>query len=117
MDPEEIKRQKLAEMQQKIQNDPEAQAQMQQQLEEQRAQQEMQKQKIMRQILSEEARSRLARIKMAKPQFAEQVEYQLIQLAQSGRLPIPLDDNNFRVILDKIHESAKPKRSFSITRR
>jgi len=113
MDPEEIKQKKLQEMQAKAQ-DPEYQRQVQ----EQQMQYEMQKQKVLRQILSEDARSRLARIKLAKPQFAQQVEMQLIQLAQAGRLPVPLTDEYFKGLLDKIYDMNKStKKEITITRR
>ncbi|WP_184232054.1 DNA-binding protein [Methanococcus maripaludis] len=119
MNPEEIRQRRLQEMQAKAQaqgaaNDPEAQRRMQ----EQQMQYEMQKQKILRQILSEEARSRLARIKLAKPQFAEQVEMQLIQLAQAGKLPVPLTDEYFKGLLDKIYEMNRPaKKEITIMRK
>ncbi len=83
----------------------------------QQMQYELQKQKILRQILSEEARSRLARIKLAKPEFAEQVEVQLIQLAQMGRLPIPVSDAQLKMLLDKIYEANKPKKEIKIMRK
>ena len=49
-----------------------------------------QKEALLKQILSPEARQRLTNLKMVKPDFTEQIELQLIQLAQSGKMPIPL---------------------------
>ena len=72
--------------------DEQKQAQAEQQL-------EMQKQELLRQILSPEARQRLANLKMIKPEFTEQLELQLIQLAQSGKLPIPMSDAQLKQIL------------------
>ncbi|AEF96148.1 DNA-binding protein [Methanotorris igneus] len=112
MDLEEIKRRKLLEMQKKLEEQEKLQ-----QLQEQQMQYQLQKQKILRQILTEEARSRLARIRMAKPEFAEQVELQLIQLAQMGRLPIPVTDEQLKLLLDRIHEATKKKREFKIIRK
>jgi programmed cell death protein 5 len=62
-------------------------------------QMEAQKQALLRQILSPEARQRLTNLKMVKPEFTEQIELQLIQLAQAGKLPIPLSDAQLKQIL------------------
>jgi programmed cell death protein 5 len=88
---EAIRRRKLLALQQKM-TDEQRQAQAEQQL-------EMQKQELLRQILSPEARQRLANLKMVKPEFIEQLELQLIQLAQAGKLPIPLSDDQLKQIL------------------
>ena len=88
---EAIRRRKLLALQQKM-TDEQKQAQAEQQL-------EMQKQELLRQILSPEARQRLANLKMVKPEFTEQLELQLIQLAQAGKLPIPLSDAQLKQIL------------------
>jgi programmed cell death protein 5 len=88
---EEIRRRKLLAMQQRM-TDEQKQAQAEQQL-------EAQKQALLRQILSPEARQRLTNLKMIKPQFTEQLELQLIQLAQAGKLPTPLPDAQLKQIL------------------
>lgn len=88
---EAIRRKKLLALQQKL-SDEQRQAQVEQQL-------EAQKQALLRQILSPEARQRLTNLKMVKPEFAEQLELQLIQLAQVGKLPIPLSDAQLKQIL------------------
>ncbi|MCJ7561190.1 DNA-binding protein [Candidatus Bathyarchaeota archaeon] len=88
---EGIRRRKLLALQQKMTNE-QKQDQAEQQL-------EMQKQELLRQILSPEARQRLANLKMIKPEFTEQLELQLIQLAQSGKLPIPMSDAQLKQIL------------------
>jgi programmed cell death protein 5 len=36
---------------------------------------------------------------MVKAEFAEQIEMQLIQMAQTGKLPIPLSDAQLKGIL------------------
>jgi programmed cell death protein 5 len=95
-------------------------AEMQQQAEQQAAQQEqakqheMQVQSVLRQILTPEARDRLANIRLANPQMAESVEMQLIQLAQSGRLRGVIDDAMLRNILGQI---TPQKREITIQRR
>jgi programmed cell death protein 5 len=62
-------------------------------------QMEAQKQALLRQILSPESRQRLTNLKMIKPEFTEQIELQLIQLAQVGKIPIPLPDAQLKQIL------------------
>ncbi len=63
---------------------------------------EIQKRAAIQQILTPEARSRLANVRAAKPEFAEQLEIQLIQLAQSGRLGSKITDTQLRAILNKL---------------
>ena len=88
---DEIRRRKLLAMQQRM-GDDQKQAQAERQL-------EAQKQALLRQILSPEARQRLSNLKMVKPEFTDQLELQLIQLAQAGKLPIPLSDAQLKQIL------------------
>jgi programmed cell death protein 5 len=87
----EIRKRKLLAMQQRM-GDEQKQAQAEKQL-------EAQKQALLRQILSPEARQRLTNLNMIKPEFTEQLELQLIQLAQAGKLPIPLPDEQLKQIL------------------
>lgn len=61
---------------------------------------------IMQQIMTPEARERLANIRVARPDFARQVEILLIQLYQSGRLKA-LDDDQFKALLEKISGSQR----------
>jgi len=100
---ERIKQRKLQELKQ--------QAMQQQIAEQQQKQYENKKYQIMRLILSQEARQRLENIRMVKPQFAEQVELQLIQLYQAGRLKgsTPLQDKAFKKLLEKITSTGKKK--------
>lgn len=60
---------------------------------------EAQKENLLRSILSPEARQRLTNLKMVKPEFTEQLELQLIQLAQQGKISVPLADEQLRQIL------------------
>ena len=91
---EEIKRRKMAELQQ--------QAAVQEQQEEAKEQYDQQRQAALRQILTVEARERMARLKIARPDFAEAVENQLIMAAQSGQLRGVVDDNALVQILEKL---------------
>ncbi len=68
---------------------------------------EAQKQAILRSILTQEARQRLTNIRMVKPEFAEQIELQLIQLAQTGRLKTPLDDDQLKEVLKRLQGQRK----------
>ena len=102
---EEIRRRKLSAMQQRMTNE-QKQAQAEKQL-------EAQKQALLRQILSPEARQRLTNLKMVKQQFTEQLELQLIQLAQTGKLPIPVSDAQLKRILIQLQSR---KREIKIRR-
>jgi programmed cell death protein 5 len=95
---EAIKRRRLEQMQHQ-------QAGAQYQAAQQQAQQQQvdeAKQTILRQILTPDARERLTSLKLARPQLAEQVEMQLISLAQSGRLQTMIDDAKLKVLLQQI---------------
>jgi len=70
--------------------------------EEEEKETEAKKQMILGQILTQEAKERLERVKIAKPELAENVENQLILLLQSGRLSQQIDDNSLKMILRKI---------------
>jgi programmed cell death protein 5 len=91
---EEIRRRKLLELQRRV-GEEQGNIQAQQQL-------EMQKQALLRSILTPEARQRLANLKMVRPEFTSQLELQLIQLAQQGKIPIPLTDKQLKQILIQI---------------
>ena len=75
---------------------------------------EQQKRAILRRILSPEAKERLNRLKMVKPEFAAQLELQLIQIVQSGRISVPITDNQLKTMLSKLQSS---KREINIRRR
>ncbi len=60
------------------------------------------KQSLLRQILTPEARERLGRIRLVRPEFVEQLELQLIQAAQSGRIKLPITDTQLKELLTKL---------------
>jgi programmed cell death protein 5 len=68
----------------------------------------------LRRILTPEARERLGRIRLAKPDIAASVEQQLLQLAASGRLQRQVDDATLRALLERIMPD---RREITITRR
>jgi programmed cell death protein 5 len=88
---EELRKRKLLQLQREV-DEEQKRAQVGQQL-------EQQKQALLRSILTSEARQRLTNLKMVKPDFTAQLELQLIQLAQQGKLPIPLGDERLKQIL------------------
>jgi programmed cell death protein 5 len=75
---------------------------------------EQDKQALLRSILAPEARQRLANLKMIKPDLVSQLEMQIIQLAQQGRVPIPMGDEQLKKILVQLQAR---RRETTITRR
>jgi programmed cell death protein 5 len=96
---EELRRRRALELQQKT-------AQEQQQSEAEKRL-EVQKQALMRRILTQEARQRLTNLKMVRPEFALQLELQLIQIAQQGKIELPIDDEQFKEILQRLQSDRK----------
>ncbi len=88
---EELKRRKLASMQSRgTEAGREEQAQR---------EAEARKQQVLRIILSPEARQRLTNIRITRPEVAESIELQLIQLYQSGRLRNQISDEQLKTML------------------
>ncbi len=93
-DIDELKEKKMEEMKKQMESN---------EVEEQkRKQMEQQKKALLKQILTTEARSRLSNLRMAKPEFTKNVEMQLIQLAKTGRLDLPINDDQLKEILKKV---------------
>ena len=63
---------------------------------------ETQKRQAMMQLLTPEARARLANIRLTKPEFVDQIEIQLIQLAQAGRVQSKITDEQLKELLRKL---------------
>ena len=101
----------------KAQRMAELQARQQQGAEQQRAaaEAEAQKQNVMRRLLTPEARLRLANIKLVRPEFGQQLEVELIQIAQGGRVPLPITDEQLKRLLVQL-EGQQKKRDISIRR-
>ncbi|MDI3476053.1 MAG: programmed cell death protein 5 [Thermococcaceae archaeon] len=107
-DIEEIRKRKLMELQKRY-------------LEQQKAQEEALRREmeleaqidaIMRKILTPEARERLGRVKLVRPELARQVELILVQLYQAGQIREPLSDEKLKKILAQV--DARTRRDFKI---
>jgi len=107
-DIEEIRKRKLMELQRRY-------------LEQQKAQEEAMKREmelqaqidaIIRKILTPDARERLGRVKLVRPELARQVELVLVQLYQAGQIREPIDDAKLKKILAQI--DARTRREFRI---
>ena len=103
---EEIRRRKLAELQSQAQSEQAAQARQ--------AEQQAQKDVVLRAILEPEARERLVRVRMARPDVAAALEHQLLVLYQQGRVRSKIDDPTLRELLARV---APKSRDTTIERR
>lgn len=102
---DQLRKRRLLELRRRIAEEQQ-QAQVQQQI-------EVQKQALLRRILTPDARRRLTNLKMVKPEFAQQLELQLIQLAQQGKMSIPVTDEQLKDILVRLQSG---RREFKIRR-
>jgi programmed cell death protein 5 len=102
----EIRRKRLAQMQQ--------QAVDQQEDMEKQQRQDAQIQMILMQVLEPEARERLNTIKLTKPEFARAVVQQLVMLAQSGRIKQKITDAQLKELLKQL---VPAKKDFKIRRK
>jgi programmed cell death protein 5 len=100
-----LRKRRMLELQQRMAEE-QKQAQAQQQL-------ENQKQALLRRILTPKARSRLTNLRMVKPEFTQQLELQLLQLAQQGRINIPITDEQLKELLVKLQSG---RRDYKIRR-
>lgn len=109
---EEIRKKRLAQLQEQqnaLQSDPNNAYRQ----EQAKAEMEMKKQEILRKILTPEARERLTTLKMSRQGLVEQLEYQLISMAQAGHIQSVIDDNQLKQLLLKIQPK---KRTTTIKR-
>ena len=102
---ENLRKRRMLELQQRMVEE-QKQVQAQQQL-------ESQKQALLRRILTPEARSRLTNLNIVKPEFTQQLELQLIQLAQGGRINLPINDEQLKELLMRLQSG---KRDYKIRR-
>ena len=92
---ERIRQRKMEELQRRIAE------------EEERARRELERQAAMRVILTPEARQRLANLRLVKPELVAQLEEQLIQLANTGRIKMPITDETLKQILLRLSSSRR----------
>jgi programmed cell death protein 5 len=91
---EEIRLRKLLELQKKLEEERKRK--------EQEALMEAKREAVLRAILTERARERLANVRLVKPELARSVEDIIIQMVQTGRLTPPVDEDVVKEILIEI---------------
>ena len=116
---DEIRKRRMAELQQQaaMNADPQQMAQQQmleQQAAQQQAEMEAQLKQAMKQILTPEARGRLDNLRLTKPELVTNIEIQLLQSAQAGSLRGKVTDEQLKVLLKNLMGQ---KREIHITRR
>ena len=74
---------------------------------EQLQQMEIMKKAVLKKILTKEATERLGRIKLVKPEIANQLELYLVQLYQSGKIGNMITDDQLKTILEQIATKQK----------
>ncbi len=89
---EELKRRKMMELQKRLEE------------ERRRAELAAQRRAILSVILTPEARARLDNLRLVKPELVEALENQLIALAQSGRIKVPITDEELKRILEEVYK-------------
>lgn len=115
-DLEEARRRRLAELQAAQRKapqsgqDPDAAAQADAQARAENAAVE----RLLQQILDPEARERLTRVRMSRPDLAAEVTQQLVSLAQAGRLARRVTDADLKAALAQL---ASQDRDIKITRK
>lgn len=101
---EEIRRRKLLELQRQLEEEEKRKA-----LE---AEMRARKEAILRRILTDQARERLANIRLVRPELAEAAENLVIQLVQAGQLIPPVTDEQVKALLLRLDSQAR--REFKI---
>lgn len=64
---------------------------------------------MLKKILSREAGERLGRVRLVKPELANQLELYLIQLYQSGKINEEISEEQIKMILEKLSSEKKFK--------
>ena len=99
---EALKLRKLAEMRRKLEEEREKRARI---------------EAVLRQILTPEARERLYNLRLVKPELANMLEEQLVLLAQSRRIPIPVTDEFLKKLLYELYEQTRRETRITFKRK
>ena len=105
---EMIKRRKLLEYQRELERRRKE--------EEERRRAAEQREALLRLILTSEARQRLSNLRLVKPELAEALANQLIQLVQIGRLRPPVSDEVLKKILVELDRQSRKEIKFRFIR-
>lgn len=76
---------------------------------------ETMKRMLLRKMLSKPAMERLLRIRMVRPEVADQLEMYLVNLYQSGKIKTEVSEEQMKMILETI--AAPVERDFRIVRK
>jgi programmed cell death protein 5 len=109
---EELRQKKLEQLQDQQEGGGGGQSEEAQQQAQQQA--DAQKKAMLRQHLTDGARKRLNSVRMSKPDFADQVERQVLALAQSGRVQGKIDEEKMKALLQEL---TPDQQKFDIKRR
>lgn len=77
------------------------------------AQIEAMKKMVLNRIMTREARERLGRLKLVKPELASQLELYLMQIYQSGKVEGQISDEHLKAILEML----SPAKRFEIRKK
>ncbi len=69
------------------------------------------RERLLKVLLTSDARERLTRIKMVKPEVAKAIENTIVQLASSGRLKKAVSDEEIK---DYLASMQQPQKNFKI---
>ncbi|MEZ0249116.1 MAG: DNA-binding protein [Thermoproteus sp.] len=97
---ERLREKKLRELQE--------QAEMRRRAEELAAQRRL----ALKRILTPEALARLDNLRIVRPELVDALEQQLIALASSGRVKLPISDEDLKQILAELYERSKKEYRF-----
>jgi len=92
---EELRRKKLEELQKRVEAERQAQIAA------------AQRRAVLKRILTPEALARLDNIRVVRPDIVEALEQQLISLASSGRVKVPIDDETLKKILEAVYSQTR----------
>ncbi len=102
---EEIKRKRLMD----LQNQAATNQAMQEREDSQRRAAERERQDVVKRFVTPEAYERLNNVRLVKPDLVENVENQIIMLAQSGRLNRLISDAEVKSLLARLSEKRETK--------